>query len=460
MHTGDPFDVAVIGAGASGTLVAKNFSRHAAPGARLALIGSGSRPGRGVAYETPYLTNVLNVPAGNMSAFPDDRLHFVRWLSTRLPGSGVKTFAPRSVYGDYLAEILEETLHSGMVQLIDATATNLNLSDGIWAVQLQNGSSIQARSIVLAIGNALIPAAPLDVSSIAPYYRGNPWGADTLKGLASTAPVLLIGTGLTAVDVALSLRESGHEGPIHAVSRHGRLYQHHKPYTQQPLLEIDDKFKTPLAALRWVRSRIRQTESAGGDWRAVIDSLRPHTAQIWQAWSLRQRGSFMRHARNLWDIHRHRMAPQVSAQLKQLLADGTLQIHAGRLVNAETDGTKASITIRSSQTGNPFVVPVERAINCTGPTRNFTTTDIPLIANLRDQGWLTPDPLRLGIETDKDGRLINVDGSATPSLFTLGPLRIPGLFESIAIPELRVQAAELAQLLASETIDRSEKTLT
>jgi uncharacterized NAD(P)/FAD-binding protein YdhS len=452
MHTGDPFDVAVIGAGASGTLVVTHFSRHAAPGARLALIGSGSRPGRGVAYETPYLANLLNVPAANMSAFPENRLHFVRWLSTRLPGSGATTFAPRSVYGDYLAEILEETLHSKTVQLVDATATNLNFSDGIWSVQLQNGSSILARSIVLAIGNALIPAAPLDVSSIAPHYYGNPWGVDTLKGLACTAPVLLIGTGLTMVDVALSLRESGHDGPIHAVSRHGRLYQHHKPYAQQPLQEIDDKFRTPLAALRWVRSTIQQMESAGGDWRAVIDSLRPHTTQIWQTWSLRQRGSFLRHARNLWDIHRHRMAPQVATQLKQLLADGILQIHAGRLVNAETDGTRARITIRSSQAGDTFVIAVERVINCTGPTRNFTTTDIPLIAGLREQGWLTPDPLRLGIETDKDGRLIGVDGKTTPFLFTLGPLRIPGLFESIAIPELRVQAAELAQLLVSDSL--------
>jgi uncharacterized NAD(P)/FAD-binding protein YdhS len=449
MYSEHPFDVAVVGAGASGTLVASQFSRHAAPGARLALIGSGSRPGRGVAYETPYLANVLNVPAGNMSAFPDDRQHFVRWLSTRLPGSDATTFAPRSVYGDYLAEILEETLCSKTVQLIDGTATSLIRNNDTWSVQLQNGSSIQARSIVLAIGNALIPAAPLDVSSISPYYHGNPWGADTLNGLARTAPILLIGTGLTMVDVALSLRESGHDGPIHAVSRHGRLYQHHKRYTERPLLETDYKFRTPLAALRWVRSAILHLKDTDGDWRAVIDSLRPHTAQIWQTWSLRQRGSFLRHARNLWDIHRHRMAPQVSTQLEQLLADGILHIHTGRLVKTETDGARARITIRSSQTGDTFVVPVERVINCTGPTRNFTTTDIPLIASLREQGLLTPDPLRLGIETDNDGRLIDVDGSATKSLFTLGPLRMPRLFESIAIPEIRVQAAELPQRLAA-----------
>ncbi len=453
MISEQPYDVAVIGAGASGTLVASQYSRRAAPGARLALIGSGSRPGRGVAYETPYLANVLNVPAGNMSAFPDDRLHFLRWLSTRMAGAGARTFAPRKLYGDYLAGILAETLHVGTVQLIDATATNLSLNNKGWTVHLDDGTTIQACSVVLAIGNALIPSVPLDVSSIAHFYHGNPWGADALKGLARTAPVLLIGTGLTMVDVALSLRETGHEGPIHAVSRHGRLYHEHKTYTQQPLQEIDDRFRSPLAALRSVRSAILQVMNAGGDWRAVIDSLRPHTAQIWHSWSLRQRASFLRHARNLWDIHRHRMAPQVATHLNRLLADGILRIHAGRLVKAETDGAQAKITIRSSRTGKSCVVPVERVINCTGPARNFTTTDIPPIAGMRDQGWLTPDQLRLGIETDEDGRLIGADGTSINTLFAIGPLRIPDLFESIAMPEIRVQAAELAGLLTSKELN-------
>jgi uncharacterized NAD(P)/FAD-binding protein YdhS len=450
MNSESIFDVAVIGAGASGSLVARQFSKVARSGARLALIGAGSRPARGVAYETPYLANLLNVPAGNMSAFPDDPEHFARWLAQRLPGADAANFAPRSIYGEYLAAILDETLQGETVSLIDNTATGLSFHNGVWCVQLQSGAVIAARCVVLAIGNVLTPAPVLDTSRIAPLYRGNPWGADAIQGLSHTAPVLLIGTGLTTVDVALSLRESGHEGQITAVSRHGRFYRNHAAFTPHPLAGLPYEFRTPRGAVRWTRDAIRHIHNSGGNWRAVIDSLRPYTAQVWRSWSLPQRASFLRHARNIWDTHRHRMAPEVAAHLKKLLADGILTVHAGRLIAAETAGGSARITIRSTLTGDVFTVDAERVINCTGPARNYGSTDIPLIASMRTKGWLTPDLLRLGIETDRDGRLVSSDGTVNKTLFTIGPLRIPELFESIAIPEIRVQACELAQLLATD----------
>lgn len=449
MHKENIFDVATIGAGASGTLLASQFSRHAPHGARMALIGSGSRPGRGVAYETPWRSNLLNVPAGNMSAYPDDRDHFLRWLADHLPGSDSATFAPRGIYGEYLTGIITKALDSENVQLFEATVTSLSRHQGVWKAQLNNGEAVAAHAVVLAVGNALVPETPLDVSAITPHYRGNPWSADALEGLPRDAPVLLLGTGLTSVDVALALREAGHEGPIHAVSRHGRLYHGHQQYQPQPLAELPGEFRTPRTALRWVRESVNRLQQSGGDWRGVVDSLRPHTAMIWQRWSLKQRAAFLRHLRNAWDIHRHRMAPEVTAQLRQLLADGILTVHAGRLLRATTEGTAARITIRSAQRSAEVAIRAERVINCTGPSRNYTHTDIPLLANLREQGWLTPDQLRLGIETDYVGRLIAVDGIVSTTLYTIGPLRIPALLESIAIPEIRVQAEELAQLLVS-----------
>jgi uncharacterized NAD(P)/FAD-binding protein YdhS len=182
-------------------------------------------------------------------------------------------------------------------------------------------------------------------------------------------------------------------------------------------------------------------------------------ATIWQQWSLQQRATFLRHVRNLWDIHRHRMAPEVAAKLDRLLANGILTIHAGRLLKAEIDGERACITIRPVQSKSTIVLHADRVINCTGPSRNYSKTDIPLVAGMRNQGWLTPDQLGLGIETDTDGGLISADGSTVRNLYAIGPLRIPMLFESIAIPEIRVQAENLAKLLASRFSDFSSISL-
>jgi uncharacterized NAD(P)/FAD-binding protein YdhS len=216
------------------------------------------------------------------------------------------------------------------------------------------------------------------------------------------------------------------------------------------LAQLPAGLDSPRRALRWVRNEIERAQREGNNWRAVIDSLRPHTEVIWRQWSPVQRASFLRHGRNLWDIHRHRVPPQVGAQLDALMAQGKLTIHAGRVLAAEAtlQGVKVRWLPKDSNQSQQFEV--VRVINCTGPNRDYRRVNTPLVASLRKGGWLTPDPLRLGWVTDIDGRLIGVDGRSVAGLYAIGPLRIADLWESIAIPEIRVQAAALANVLIAE----------
>jgi uncharacterized NAD(P)/FAD-binding protein YdhS len=257
------------------------------------------------------------------------------------------------------------------------------------------------------------------------------------------------------VDMALSLRDVGHRGTIHAISRHGRLYQPHKAYQARPLLtaSVPDDFKSPAGTLRWLRAEVKAAEEAGSDWRAVIDSLRPYTTAIWQGWNPTQCSSFLRHARNLWDIHRHRMAPEIANQLSILLEDRTLIIHHGQLVFANPKGREVAVTWRETGSSEIHTLNIARVVNCSGPSRDYSQIQSPLIAGLRASGLIVADALRLGFETDTEGRFIAANGEAVQGLFTLGPIRISNLWESIAIPEIRNQALALAELLVSETIE-------
>jgi uncharacterized NAD(P)/FAD-binding protein YdhS len=448
-----PFHVAVVGTGASGTLVAANFKRFA-PNGRLALIGNSPKPGKGVAYETMYCVNLLNVPAGNMSAFPDDMDHFVDWLKTRLPDSNAGTFAPRITYGDYLADIFSSTIKDNSnIEYVEGDVVSVSREHEYWKLQLKNGSSILAHAVVLAFGNLLAPNDPIDFREVEKLYWKNPWSEDVALGLEKDAPVLLVGTGLTMVDVALSLREVGHRGVIHALSRNGRLYQVHKPYQARPLADLPNEFNSPRGAIRWIREQVDGAEHTGSDWRAVIDSLRPYTAVIWQRWTLAQRQAFLRHARNLWDIHRHRMSPEVADQIGTLVEDRVLKIHRGKLVSAKQNGNLAQVTWEQTDTKECNTLDVARIVNCTGPSRDYSKIESPLIAQLIKAGLIVPDQLRLGFDTDQDGRFVNVQCEPVQGLFTLGPVRIPGLWESLAIPEIRNQAKVLANILVDETIE-------
>lgn len=415
------FDVAIIGAGASGTLTAIQYARSGA--GRGALIEAGARAARGLAYGTPYGAHLLNVPAERMSALPDDPEHFVRWLRARNVDA---TFAPRALYGDYLAELLEET---GITR-IGGTAVGVMREDDQWLVALHDDRTMTARDVVLALGN-LPPYDPLPLDGPPPAeYVRDPWARGAAIGLDPDAPVLLIGSGLTALDVAIALRHHGHRGRVTAISRHGRVPQRHAPYTPRPLSLLPPEFATPRGALRWIRREIAHHE-----WRAVIDSLRPHTQAVWRGWSLAQRASFLRHARNLWDVHRHRAAPEVQAEM---------EVVRGRIVSlaAVPDG---GIEVRTDR----GTLHAGRVFNCTGPACDYARVDLPLVVRLRRAGLLTPDPLRLGVETDEEGRLLDAHGQPVPGLYTLGPLRRPALWESTAIPEIRAQAAALAGTLAS-----------
>jgi len=102
--------VAIVGAGAAGTLVALQLCEA---GARrrtpfdLVLIDPASEAGRGTAYATRDPRHRLNVPAGNMSCYPDDPGHFVRWLCHHgEPKVTAADFATRYRYGAYLADTL------------------------------------------------------------------------------------------------------------------------------------------------------------------------------------------------------------------------------------------------------------------------------------------------------------------------------------------------------------------
>ena len=423
------YDVAVIGAGASGTLTAVQFARAAGADAHGALIEAGARAARGLAYGTPYGAHLLNVVAARMSALPDDPEHFLRWLRERIASAHAGTFAPRAMYGDYLASLLEEEAVASRITRVGGTAVAMIREGDAWVVSLHDDRTVVARNVVLALGN-LPPHDPLALDGPAPEeYVRDPWARGAAVGLDPDAPVLLVGSSLTALDVAIALRHHGHRGIVYALSRHGRTPQRHAPYTPRPLSALPADFATPRGALRWIR---REVES-GAEWRAVIDSLRPHTAAIWRAWSLAQRGSFLRHVRNLWDVHRHRAAPET---------DPEMRILRGRVTSMRSRDSLVDVAYEPGGT-----LSVARVFNCTGPQCDYARIDLPLVVRLRNAGLLTPDPLRLGVETADDGRLLGADGQPVDGLYTLGPLRRPALWESTAIPEIREQAAALARVL-------------
>lgn len=448
----NPYDVAIIGGGCSGVLLCIHLLRQSQQHLSIALIDRSPRPGRGVAYSTDCAVHLLNVPVGGMSAFPDDVHHFCEWLSrSQYHDAAAESFVPRRIYGEYLESVLgqcsQNSPHCQLSHLSGEVVSAVRNSPA-FDLGLSGGTKVRAKQIVLAMGNAR-PADPLRECDLpAHLYASYAWDERALSDIPANGEVLILGSGLTAVDQVLALRDASFAGRITILSRRGRLPATHRTSTAWTTRLDERPPATVVSTTRWVRKEIERAAKSDVDWRSVIDSVRPWTQVIWKEWPPQERRRFLRHARAFWEVARHRLPPCTSEIIGEMEASGALRILAGRVLDAFPKGSRAQVTIQRRGSGEAERVAVDRIINCTGPGTSHRVQE-PLIGMLWEDGLVQFDELGLGICTDDYGRAVGVFGDPIDGLYALGPMRKATLWESTAVPEIRQQAAALAAHLAS-----------
>jgi uncharacterized NAD(P)/FAD-binding protein YdhS len=449
--------IAVVGAGFSGTLLTLHLLRRCPPPTRLVLIERNSQFGRGLAYATGNASHILNVPAARMSAFHDRPNDFLEWLTSQPESDigttvGPGTFAPRRLFGAYIRALLnDEIKRSGRdrLELVKGDVIGLDRTDNPLVLTLDRNRTIQADLVVLAIGN--FPPEPMSVANPGFYdtafYRPDPWAADALADLDLDAPILLLGTGLTAVDAVISLLDQGHKGPIHALSRRGLLPRRHAGV---PLPAAEhEPYPTAVNALtRFLRKETTRAAAQGSSWQPVIDELRPFMVDVWQTMPLQDRKRFLRHLRPWWDVHRHRMAAQVADRIEAAQVSGQLRIVVGRVRDYRINDDIVEVHYRPRQQDGLSTINITRVINCAGPGADYDRIQEPLIRDLLADGVVRPDPLRLGLDVTGNCALLNREGAISRRLFAVGPVTKGTFWEMTAVPDIRRQTEKLAEYLA------------
>ncbi|HSW08149.1 FAD/NAD(P)-binding protein [Aquabacterium sp.] len=460
-----PRRVAIVGAGFSGAVTAIQLLRHAPPeGLQVVLINESGRMARGLAYGTHSNAHVLNVPAGNMSALADDAEDFVRycrWSDPRIePGS----FVSRRLYGAYLEALLSaaELQNDGQTTLERIVGRVIGLHTegpgGRAELLLEQGSSLLADRVVLAFGH-FTPIDPLPAAAVAEAgarYIRDPWRPGALHGIQPADDVLLVGAGLTAVDVALALSSGPRGGRLLSISRRGLAPQSHRksgaaPGTLDASALAAEMGHTVRQQCRVLRQHVQQALARGEDWRDVIGALRPHTAALWQRLSPADRARFLRHPRAHWEVLRHRCAPSAHDAYQRLVDTDALNVMAARVasVQAVADGLQLQLRPRGAQAVRELKV--QHIVNCTGPSADLQRCPSPLVRGLLQAGRLCPDPLGLGLVVDEQYAVLDRAGRPSALLSYIGPLLKARDWEATAVPELRLHARRLAlQLLGRQ----------
>lgn len=444
--------IAVIGAGFSGTIVAHHLLARVKD-RRILLCEQGPTFARGTAYSTEDPVHLLNVRAENMSAFTDRPDHFAFWLKAlpqAVPGhvhpTPAGTFVSRALYASYLTSLLEEALacEEGAQRFVIVPEQAVDLApqpDGSFVLRLAGGRTHEIAGAVLAVGNL----DPEGSGSTGRIVR-NPWAAGFTAGLAPHRPVVIVGSGLTMVDIVMSLWSSGFSGPVVAISRRGLLPRMHVPASSWHLDGLDPLDEQPLSGkLKALRREIGAASEAGVPWQSVIDALRPSTSAAWRRLSAEQQARFLRHLRPWWDVHRHRMAPPVGQQIRRLLESEYLTVLAGRIARIE-DGEETATVMWSPRGGDHMTMLAQRVIFATGavPARRAEHT---LLDSLIESGLVRLDRHGLGLDVGDDFRVIGGDGRPCLNLWAVGPIMRGAFWECSAVPDIRRDAEHLVENL-------------
>ena len=450
------FDVLIVGGGFSGTILAVQLLRQSSR-LSIGIVDRGSLPGRGLAYCSPYRFHLLNVPAGEMSALPDDPDGFLRWARTHFDaGTKERSFLPRSVYGCYLEDLLDKALAekgSECFRWVKGQVRFLRSHRAGLSVETEMGLKLLSRAVVLATGK--FGPSDLAVKGLeAPSPAFHPFSSSpgALKGIGHLSSILLLGSGLKSLDLIMAMKSNGFRGTIHVLSVKGLLPQARRqvrPCEQWTVFWNRNSPRTVRGLMRLVRSQIRLAAEEGVDWRAVIDSLRPVTQEIWRTLPLQERRRFLRHVQVYWDVHRHRVAPEIADLFADMCSEGQVQPHSGVLISYSGLSQGAAVTFRDRKTQTERVLKVDRVINCTDLDADCRHTADSLVSNLFAQGFARPNPLLLGLDAGSNGSLINLEGDASSTLYAIGPPLKGTLWETTSVREIRQQAFELAQHLCA-----------
>lgn len=430
-----PTRVLVVGGGAAGVIAAATLLRRVDGPLDVRIVERHDVVGPGLAYRTADPLHLLNNYAGRMSAFDDDPEDLLRWCAAEGMVVAPETFLPRHVYGRYLAELLGrvDVRPGSRVSRLRGEVVRLDEGPTGYVAGLASGAQVVAEVVVLALGNPPPRELP-GRRDLGTAYAADPWAADLPDRIGRGSRVLLVGSGLTAVDVAAQLADAHHDIEMVAVSRHGMLPRRHHEHAPAPGAAFPVTESTLTEVLAEVRRRATALEATGGDWRELVEAVKVVATDLWAGLSAADRDRFVRHVARPWEVARHRIAPAVAGIIEGLLLDGRLRVKTPDAVDATS---------------------FDLVVNCTGPAPACTPGWSPLVDALAARGLLRANAAGLGLDLTPDGLLVGASGVSARAIHVLGAARRGVEWEVAAVPDLRRQVAAVVAHVAART--RSEE---
>lgn len=454
-----PFTIAVIGGGFTGAAAAIACLEHMRAPFRLVLAEPSAALGRGVAYGSHHPLHLLNVRTRDLSIRAGQPGDFLNWAFRQLDQGEnhaglheglAHTFLPRQLFGEYVRQRLYEAIGRRPdidFALVAEAARGVRREQGRYAIAFDRAEPVLADIVILATAYGLQNSSA--AGALAPFEQV------AGERFARAETIVLVGSGLTMVDVLFGARRDGFRGKALVVSRRGQLPRTHAPRGVVPQNVGLPRSRRVSMLATGIRIACEMAEENGTPWQGVINGLRASIPEIWQALPVAEQARFLRHLRPFWDAHRHRLPMEVHASMMEEFASGRAELLRGQVsgVARSGDGFAVSLVRRGGE--EPETLKADLAFDCSGFRPDL---DQPLIRSLTDRGLAQPDPHRLGLAVEPDGQILDEARQPSPGLYAVGPLCQGTLWEITAVPEIVRQADRAALAIAVAAEPRLEAT--
>jgi uncharacterized NAD(P)/FAD-binding protein YdhS len=453
--------IAIVGGGYIGSVAAIHLSRSARQSLEIVIVEPSEVLGGGIAFSAKDPDHRLNAPTRIHFLYPENTESFTEWhlasgaqsADPESVAADGRVFARRADFGSYISAELdahrrENPSGSAITHLRD-TAIGLSKQDAGWRLGLSSGAVLDA-SVVLVTPCNFQPAVPAPFGALAAHRAvyTDPWDLARFSEIALDAKVLIVGTGLTMADIAVTLLRDGPERRLTAISRRGlfpRPQRNHPPSEtvwaalSRPIPAFVERHGVPetaLAVLRAYRADVARLAAQGIEWQVAFDELRDAAYRLWPSLRAAEQQRYFRHLSPWYETHRFRLPPQVGEKLEAYRRDGRLDYRAGFLTAASAEDGALRVGFRArGQTAEEYEL-FDAVINCTGPERDPERSGNPLLAQLIGEGLASASPFGMGLEVDQDCRSLSANGTVMENLLILGPMTRSRFGEINGIPTI------------------------
>jgi uncharacterized NAD(P)/FAD-binding protein YdhS len=390
------------------------------------------------------------VRARDLSVFADRPGDFLNWVfhhldqgendAGLLEGLG-HAFLPRQLFGEYVRQRLFEAAEAR-----PDVASNVVTTRATSCRRVGSGFLIRTDGAETFTTGVVIVATAYGLPDLSTTGALAPFDFVPSEQFTSARSIVLIGSGLTMVDVLINARREGFAGTATVISRRGQLPREHAAKGVVPKEMPLPRTKKLSRLTSSVRIACEAAEVHGTPWQAVINGLRPSLQAMWQSLNVEEQSRFLRHVRPIWDAHRHRLPSEVYRRLRREFDQGRTELLHARVVDVARYDGGFTVTFRRRGSTTAETLRADLAFDCSGHKPDLGS---PLIRSLFSHGLAHPDAHNLGVAVTPNGQVLGRRGVVTPGLFALGPLCQGSLWEITAVPEIVQQADAAAAAVAS-----------